>query len=251
MLAWADPERALACAVMTNGKPALYPELGRFYGLCQRITTEAPKLEDYEPEFADVDRLAYRIDRDDPRKPEPRRGPGDRRHLVRPRARIRASGQAGADRRAQRPRDHLRRARRRGPGAGGGTRGARLRQGRRARGLHAEPARVRDRLPRRRLGGRSLHDGEPALHGDRAGPPAPRLRRQVPAHGAARSSRPRARRRTRPGSRRSSSSARARARRRSRSCSAIPAMPPRSRSTPAPTSRCCPTRAAPPDCPRA
>ena len=49
MLAWADPERALACAVMTNGKPALYPELGRFYGLCQRITTEAPKLEDYEP----------------------------------------------------------------------------------------------------------------------------------------------------------------------------------------------------------
>jgi CubicO group peptidase (beta-lactamase class C family) len=44
MLAWADPERALACAVMTNGKPILYPELPRFYGLMQRITAEAPKV---------------------------------------------------------------------------------------------------------------------------------------------------------------------------------------------------------------
>jgi CubicO group peptidase (beta-lactamase class C family) len=44
MLAWADPERALACAVMTNGKPVLYPELSRFYALAQRITSEAPKV---------------------------------------------------------------------------------------------------------------------------------------------------------------------------------------------------------------
>jgi CubicO group peptidase (beta-lactamase class C family) len=44
MLAWADPERALACAVMTNGKPVLYPELPRFYSLMQRITGEAPKV---------------------------------------------------------------------------------------------------------------------------------------------------------------------------------------------------------------
>lgn len=43
ILGWADPERALACAVITNGKPILYPELPRFYGLAQRITTEAPK----------------------------------------------------------------------------------------------------------------------------------------------------------------------------------------------------------------
>jgi CubicO group peptidase (beta-lactamase class C family) len=48
MLAWADPERALACAVMTNGKPILYPELPRFYGLMQRITSEAPKVEGAE-----------------------------------------------------------------------------------------------------------------------------------------------------------------------------------------------------------
>jgi CubicO group peptidase (beta-lactamase class C family) len=44
MLAWADPERALACAVMTNGKPLLYPEIARFYALMQRITYSAPKV---------------------------------------------------------------------------------------------------------------------------------------------------------------------------------------------------------------
>ncbi len=44
MLGWADPERALSVAVMTNGKPALYPELPRFYWLMQRITSEAPKV---------------------------------------------------------------------------------------------------------------------------------------------------------------------------------------------------------------
>jgi CubicO group peptidase (beta-lactamase class C family) len=48
MLAWADPERALAAAVMTNGKPILYPELPRFYWLMQRITTEAPKVKGSE-----------------------------------------------------------------------------------------------------------------------------------------------------------------------------------------------------------
>jgi CubicO group peptidase (beta-lactamase class C family) len=45
MLAWADPERALSCAVQTNGKPVIYPDLWRFYGLMQRITTEAPKVD--------------------------------------------------------------------------------------------------------------------------------------------------------------------------------------------------------------
>lgn len=44
ILAWADPQRALAAAVVTNGKPVLFPELGRFYGLMQRITSEAPKV---------------------------------------------------------------------------------------------------------------------------------------------------------------------------------------------------------------
>ena len=44
ILGWADPERALSAAILTNGKPILYPELPRFLGLSQRITSEAPKL---------------------------------------------------------------------------------------------------------------------------------------------------------------------------------------------------------------
>lgn len=53
MLGWADPQRALACAVMTNGKPILYPELPRFYNLMQRITSSAPKVSGTEMEVWD------------------------------------------------------------------------------------------------------------------------------------------------------------------------------------------------------
>jgi hypothetical protein len=45
MLGWADAERGTAVAVMTSGKPVLYPELPRFYNLMQRITAETPKVE--------------------------------------------------------------------------------------------------------------------------------------------------------------------------------------------------------------
>jgi hypothetical protein len=38
-------------AVITNGKPVLYPELGRFFGLMQRITSEMPKAPDGERYF--------------------------------------------------------------------------------------------------------------------------------------------------------------------------------------------------------
>lgn len=48
ILAWADPERALAAAVITNGKPIVYLELPRFLGLAQRITSEAPKVPEEE-----------------------------------------------------------------------------------------------------------------------------------------------------------------------------------------------------------
>jgi CubicO group peptidase (beta-lactamase class C family) len=51
ILGWADPERALSAAILTNGKPILYPELPRFLGLSQRITTEAPKVEAGEMPF--------------------------------------------------------------------------------------------------------------------------------------------------------------------------------------------------------
>jgi len=44
ILAWADPQRALACALITNGKPLLYPELPLFYRLTQRMSGAAPKV---------------------------------------------------------------------------------------------------------------------------------------------------------------------------------------------------------------
>jgi CubicO group peptidase (beta-lactamase class C family) len=44
ILAWADPERASSVAVLTSGKPTIYPEFTRFYGLAQRITKECPKV---------------------------------------------------------------------------------------------------------------------------------------------------------------------------------------------------------------
>ena len=44
MLAWADPERAISVAVLNNGKPIVYPEVYRFLGTMQRITSEMPKV---------------------------------------------------------------------------------------------------------------------------------------------------------------------------------------------------------------
>ena len=48
MLAWADPERAISVAVLNNGKPVIYPELYRFLGTMQRITSEMPKAPESE-----------------------------------------------------------------------------------------------------------------------------------------------------------------------------------------------------------
>jgi hypothetical protein len=36
---------------MTNGKPAIYPEMHRFYGLLSKITREAPKADPAERAF--------------------------------------------------------------------------------------------------------------------------------------------------------------------------------------------------------
>lgn len=44
ILAWADPERATSVAVITSGKPTIYPEIVRWYGLMRRIGREAPKV---------------------------------------------------------------------------------------------------------------------------------------------------------------------------------------------------------------
>ncbi len=43
MLAWADPERAISVAVLNNGKPVIYPEVYKFLGTMQKITSEMPK----------------------------------------------------------------------------------------------------------------------------------------------------------------------------------------------------------------
>jgi CubicO group peptidase (beta-lactamase class C family) len=45
IMGWADPERALAGALINTGKAIVYPELPRFYGLMQRIASEVPKVE--------------------------------------------------------------------------------------------------------------------------------------------------------------------------------------------------------------
>ena len=48
ILGWADPERALSAAILTNGKPILYPELPRFLMLSQKITSVSPKVSSAE-----------------------------------------------------------------------------------------------------------------------------------------------------------------------------------------------------------
>ena len=44
IMGWADPERGLSAALVTSGKPMIYPELPRFFGVTQTITSEVPKL---------------------------------------------------------------------------------------------------------------------------------------------------------------------------------------------------------------
>ena len=44
IMGWADPERGISAALVTSGKPMLYPELPRFYGVMQRIASEVPKV---------------------------------------------------------------------------------------------------------------------------------------------------------------------------------------------------------------
>ncbi len=46
IFSWADPVRELSCAIMTNGKPAFYPELYRAMSLMQTINRVLPKNPD-------------------------------------------------------------------------------------------------------------------------------------------------------------------------------------------------------------
>jgi hypothetical protein len=47
----ADPERAISVAVLNNGKPVISPELYRFLGTMQRITSEMPRAPESERLF--------------------------------------------------------------------------------------------------------------------------------------------------------------------------------------------------------
>jgi CubicO group peptidase (beta-lactamase class C family) len=44
IMGWADPQRGLSAALITSGKPMLYPELPRFFSVMQTITSEVPKV---------------------------------------------------------------------------------------------------------------------------------------------------------------------------------------------------------------
>jgi CubicO group peptidase (beta-lactamase class C family) len=51
IMGWADPERGISAALITSGKPVIYPEVARFYGVMQRVASEVPKLPEAERPF--------------------------------------------------------------------------------------------------------------------------------------------------------------------------------------------------------
>jgi CubicO group peptidase (beta-lactamase class C family) len=44
IIGWADPERGISVGLITSGKPIVYPEIYRFYGVPQTIASEVPKV---------------------------------------------------------------------------------------------------------------------------------------------------------------------------------------------------------------
>ncbi|HWE33251.1 MAG TPA: serine hydrolase domain-containing protein [Solirubrobacteraceae bacterium] len=51
IMGWADPERGVSAALITSGKPIVYPEVVRFYMVMQRVASEVPKLDPSERPF--------------------------------------------------------------------------------------------------------------------------------------------------------------------------------------------------------
>ncbi len=51
ILGWADPERGVSVGLITSGKPIVYPEVGRFYGVMQTIASKVPKLPESDRPF--------------------------------------------------------------------------------------------------------------------------------------------------------------------------------------------------------
>ena len=54
IMGWADPERGLSGALMTSGKPILYPELPDLWSVMRRIGIESPKIEGSALDFVPV-----------------------------------------------------------------------------------------------------------------------------------------------------------------------------------------------------
>jgi CubicO group peptidase (beta-lactamase class C family) len=52
IMGYADPERGISVGLITSGKPIVYPELPRFYGVMQTIASKVPKLPQSERPFA-------------------------------------------------------------------------------------------------------------------------------------------------------------------------------------------------------
>jgi CubicO group peptidase (beta-lactamase class C family) len=44
IIGWADPERGISVGLITSGKPIVYPEIYRFYGVAQTLASEVPKI---------------------------------------------------------------------------------------------------------------------------------------------------------------------------------------------------------------
>ena len=51
ILGWADPERGVSVGLITSGKPIVYPEVARFYGVMQTIASKVPKLPESDRPF--------------------------------------------------------------------------------------------------------------------------------------------------------------------------------------------------------
>ena len=49
IIGWADPERAISGALITSGKPIVYPELPQVWNLMRRIGLAAPKVRHLRP----------------------------------------------------------------------------------------------------------------------------------------------------------------------------------------------------------
>jgi CubicO group peptidase (beta-lactamase class C family) len=52
IMGYADPERGISVGLITSGKPIVYPELPRFYGVMQTIASKVPKLPASQRPFA-------------------------------------------------------------------------------------------------------------------------------------------------------------------------------------------------------